>query len=156
MGRKAVPTSLKVLMGNPGKRPLNKNEPKPKPVAPPCPAWLPAKAKYYWRQVAPELERLGLLTAVDGPALAVALTHLAIIAEAAAIIKRDGILTTDLDHPAPDGTPGQRKHPANQLIRDSSAAFKQWVSEFGLTPAARVGLSLPEVDEVNDFAGLID
>ena len=39
-GRPPKPTYLKVLEGNPGKRPLNENEPKPKPSAPKCPAWL--------------------------------------------------------------------------------------------------------------------
>ena len=39
-GRKPKPTHLKVLAGNPGKRPLPKNEPKPKPIAPRCPQWL--------------------------------------------------------------------------------------------------------------------
>jgi len=28
-GRKPKPTALKIIEGNPGKRPLNKNEPKP-------------------------------------------------------------------------------------------------------------------------------
>ncbi|HZK10243.1 MAG TPA: phage terminase small subunit P27 family, partial [Clostridia bacterium] len=33
-GRKPKPTALKVLEGNPGKRPLNKNEPQPERKAP--------------------------------------------------------------------------------------------------------------------------
>ncbi|MEQ8198694.1 MAG: phage terminase small subunit P27 family, partial [Clostridiaceae bacterium] len=32
-GRKPKPTAIKVLEGNPGKRPLNKNEPKPEKKA---------------------------------------------------------------------------------------------------------------------------
>lgn len=44
-GRKNTPTQLKVLNGNPGKRPLNQNEPKPKPVMPECPSWLNGYAK---------------------------------------------------------------------------------------------------------------
>ena len=37
---KPKPTKLKILEGNPGKRPLNLNEPKPKQVVPKCPDWL--------------------------------------------------------------------------------------------------------------------
>ena len=39
-GRKPTPTAIKELEGNPGKRPLNKAEPKPVKKAPPCPKWL--------------------------------------------------------------------------------------------------------------------
>ena len=47
MGRRGFapePTVLKVIKGNPGKRPLNVREPKPKPIKPTCPAWLDAEA----------------------------------------------------------------------------------------------------------------
>ncbi len=44
-GRKPKPTALKVLEGNPGKRPLNLNEPKPEKKAPKCPSWLEPEAK---------------------------------------------------------------------------------------------------------------
>lgn len=45
-GRPPKPTAIKELEGNPGKRPLNKNEPKkPKQGAPKCPSWLEPDAK---------------------------------------------------------------------------------------------------------------
>src|SRR5690606_26210093 len=69
-GRKPTPTHLKVLRGNPGKRPLPANEPQPKPKAPPCPAHLDAEAKREWRRMVKELEPLGLLTKIDRAALA--------------------------------------------------------------------------------------
>jgi P27 family predicted phage terminase small subunit len=64
-GRPPKPTGLKVLMGNPGKRPLPENEPKPEPIAPECPDWLCEDAKAEWARIAPQLERLGLLTQID-------------------------------------------------------------------------------------------
>ena len=39
-GRKPKPTALKVLEGNPGKRPLNENEPIPPKGSIKCPSWL--------------------------------------------------------------------------------------------------------------------
>ncbi|MBQ9631798.1 MAG: phage terminase small subunit P27 family [Lachnospiraceae bacterium] len=69
-GRKPKPTALKELEGNPGKRPLNKNEPKPAKKAPSCPKWLDDEAKKEWRRLAPSMEKLGILTEADRTAFA--------------------------------------------------------------------------------------
>ena len=61
----AKPTALKILEGNPGKRPLNKNEPKPKKIIPECPDWLEDEANKEWFRLVPELKRLGILTTID-------------------------------------------------------------------------------------------
>lgn len=39
-GRKPKPTAMKMLEGNPGKRPLNLKEPVPEKKLPKCPDWL--------------------------------------------------------------------------------------------------------------------
>ena len=64
-GRKPKPTAIKELEGNPGKRELNQNEPKPEKKAPRCPTWLEAEAKKEWKRLAKQLEQLGILTEVD-------------------------------------------------------------------------------------------
>ena len=69
-GRKPKPTAIKALEGNPGKRELNKNEPKPKKKAPACPKWLDDEAKKEWRRLSKQLEELGILTEVDMTAFA--------------------------------------------------------------------------------------
>ncbi|MEE8551357.1 MAG: phage terminase small subunit P27 family, partial [Gemmatimonadota bacterium] len=68
MGRRGPPPKspyLKALEGNPGKRPLKVNNAKARSAAPDCPDWLSAEAKAEWKRLAPELERLGLLTLLD-------------------------------------------------------------------------------------------
>jgi phage terminase small subunit len=69
-GRKPKPTALKVLEGNPGKRPLNEKEPQPKRQAPRCPSWLEPEAKKEWKRMAKTLEAIGVLTQVDKAAFA--------------------------------------------------------------------------------------
>src|SRR5690349_2306499 len=67
------PVELHVLNGNPGhktKAQLERNYPKPAPVAPKCPDWLDKDAKKEWARVAPELEKLGLIAKMDMAALA--------------------------------------------------------------------------------------
>ena len=39
-GRKPKPTALKLLEGNPGKRPINEHEPVPPKGTVKCPTWL--------------------------------------------------------------------------------------------------------------------
>ena len=53
------PTNLKVLEGNRSKLPPPKDEPKPRPTAPECPADIDPKAKKVWSRLAPKLEKLG-------------------------------------------------------------------------------------------------
>jgi P27 family predicted phage terminase small subunit len=66
-----VPFPLKVLRGNPGKRPM-KPEPQPQqlPDVPDPPPFITGYAADEWWRTAPELHRLGLLTRIDVPALA--------------------------------------------------------------------------------------
>jgi P27 family predicted phage terminase small subunit len=70
-GRPPKPTALKVLQGNPGKRKLRKDEPKPTAIEKlDPPEYLSRLAKEEWLRVAPEVKRLGLLTLVDVAGLA--------------------------------------------------------------------------------------
>lgn len=69
-GPKKEPTVLKLIKGNPGRRPINKREPKPNLGLPKCPAHLNEVAKLEWRRVSRELSSVGLLTKLDRASLA--------------------------------------------------------------------------------------
>lgn len=69
-GRKPKPTALKLLEGNPGKRPINGREPRPPNAKPTCPSHLSPTAKAEWKRLADALNQIGLLTQVDRAALA--------------------------------------------------------------------------------------
>jgi len=69
-GRKRKPTVLKLIEGNPGKRPLNGREPRPPRSLPTCPAHLSPTAKTEWKRLARALNEIGLLTQIDRTALA--------------------------------------------------------------------------------------
>lgn len=138
------PTNLKILEGT-YRKDRAKNEPKPKPIAPKKPAWLKDKAARAWKDFGRELEPLGLLTTIDGPAFAMLCLHYSLAAEAYKEIQTNGIYDID-EHGC------QRKSPLLQVLRDQSAAFKTYAVQFGLTPASRGGLDLPEKDkETDDF-----
>ncbi len=69
-GRKPIPTALKLVSGNPGKRPLNKREPRPAHSIPTCPAHLSPSAKAEWKRLARQMHVLGIISQLDRAALA--------------------------------------------------------------------------------------
>lgn len=69
-GRKPKPTHLKLVTGNPGKRALNENEPKPPPSLPSPPSHLDEEARLEWERLSEQLYALGCLSEIDRAALA--------------------------------------------------------------------------------------
>jgi phage terminase small subunit len=67
-GRRPTPTALKLVRGNPGKRPINHGEPRPS-LDVVMPDWLSPDAAKHWPAVAKHLHDAGLLTAIDVTAL---------------------------------------------------------------------------------------
>lgn len=148
-GRKPKPTALKELQGNPGKRRLNTNEPKPKAGAPPMPRKrLSPEGQRLWKTLAPKLAELGLITEADGAAFEMLCVHYGVAVQAARQLREDGLTTTDEDGLI-------RKHPLLQVLRESSTAFRMYAEQFGLTPAARARLRLPAPDEEPSLAEVL-
>lgn len=129
-GRKPKPTALKILEGNPGKKPLNENEPKPKKIAPKCPSWLEPEAKKEWRRMAKTLETIGVLTQVDAAAFAGYCQAYARWKEAEEFLTKHGTIFK-----TPSGYIQQV--PQVSIAQTYLKVMKDFCSEFGLTPAAR-------------------
>src|SRR5690554_2251440 len=66
-GRKPTPTHLKIVTGNPGKRPLPESEPQPKKIRkrPPAPDHMSEGAKAIWEHLVKELDDIAILTSID-------------------------------------------------------------------------------------------
>jgi len=70
VSRNPTPTALKIVTGNPGKRPLNTKEPRFKNSIPPCPMDLDEVGTREWKNKSRLLHDAGVLTEVDGNTLA--------------------------------------------------------------------------------------
>ena len=136
-GRKPKPTALKVLEGNPGKRPLNKNEPQPEKKAPRCPSWLEPEAKKEWRRMAKTLENIGVLTQVDKAAFAGYCQAYARWKEAEEFLSKHGTIFK-----TPSGYIQQV--PQVAIARNYLQIMKDFCSEFGLPPAARTRIKVDQ------------
>jgi P27 family predicted phage terminase small subunit len=64
-GRRPKPTKLKVLAGNPGRRPLNPDEPIPETAIPSPPDFLNPDALQEWGRMSEKLYQLGMLAEID-------------------------------------------------------------------------------------------
>ena len=144
-GRKPKPTHLKLLEGNPGKRDLPKNEPKPRPIAPRCPQWLDPLARKEWRRVAKALNDLGLLTEVDGAALEGYCKAYSRWVTAEQEMDRAKITYFK----TPSGYLQQL--PQVSIAQKYLQIVKAFCSEFGLTPSARGRMSIPGQAEEDAF-----
>jgi P27 family predicted phage terminase small subunit len=136
-GRKPVPTRLKLMAGNPGKRPINRNEPQPAAAFPTCPPELSPVARAEWERLAPELGELGLITNLDRAALAAYCGAYALWAEAMVAIQKYGTMVK-----APSGYPMQS--PYIGLANRQAELMIRLSAEFGFTPASRSRISTPQ------------
>lgn len=68
-GPPKTPTHLRLVRGNPSKRPINNNEPKPPKGVPPVPKHFDKQGKYWFKRMAEELDAIGVISQLDGRAL---------------------------------------------------------------------------------------
>ena len=129
-GRKPKPTALKVLEGNPGKRPLNGHEPIPPKGELKCPSWLLPEAKKEWKRLASSLEAMGVLTMADLTAFAGYCQAYARWKEAEEFITQHGSIFK-----TPSGYVQQV--PQVSIAQQNLKIMQSFCSDFGLTPATR-------------------
>jgi P27 family predicted phage terminase small subunit len=139
---------MKLLTGNPGKRPMNMHEPKPEPAVPDCPAELGEVARREWDRLAGELGKLKLLTTLDRAALAAYCGAYALWAEATEAIQKYGTMVK-----SPSGYPIQS--PYVSIANRQAEIMMRYASEFGFTPASRSRISTP-ADRVPDLFDIAD
>ena len=139
------PTHLKLLQGNPGRRPLPKNEPQPEIGAPTRPHWLLPEAKREWSRIVPELLRLGLLAKIDRAMISMWCQCWALYVEAIRDIRENGTaFTTEKGYEGPRPSVGMM----NKMIEKMTALS----ARFGMTPSDRSRISVPKPEEKSPFA----
>lgn len=142
-GRKPLPTKLKVLRGNPGRRPLNDREPVPEQAIPECPPELDAVAAAEWARVCPELAAVGVLTRLDRSALAAYCQSWSQWIHAIEKLKTTGPVVK-----APSGFPIQ--NPYFAIANSALKQMKAFLTEFGMTPSSRSRVHAGEPPADND------
>ena len=114
---------------------MNPNEPVPLDEAPPCPEHLETLAKVEWGRMADKLHRIGLLTEIDGTALAMYCVAYGRWVQALEHVKtEEPVLLSE--------NGGKYQNP---WLAVSNKAFDQMAKllvEFGMTPSSRSRVSV--------------
>ena len=161
-GRKPKPTALKVLEGNPGKRKVNRKEPKPgkarvgmpaeflvtralpgentKGFQPPVAGEEAAKA---FRRLRSELEKLNLLTVIDIELLSAYCEAYGLWKESTAMVNRLGIITTTANG-------NYIQNPFLAIVNKQALMMAKIASEFGFSPSSRSRLEVPDAGQNDD------
>lgn len=136
-GRKPKPTHLKLLAGNPGKRPLNESEPQPEIVDETTqpPKWLSGEGRAVWDAEFPKLARNNMITDVDVNAFAKYCQAMGRYLVAESMVAKQGEVLL---------APGSNFPIQNPYLAVSNKAQEQMhkaETEFGMTPSSRSRVS---------------
>jgi P27 family predicted phage terminase small subunit len=158
-GRPRKPTAIHVLNGNPSKiSNLDERyaaEPKPQfftpENCPPPPSYFTAEAAECWNLNAPMLARLKLLTEADLCALeAYCVNYVCFMKHARALLKGKRPLSYRPHKKTLPDSEYRDESIEARGVRAFSKEMLNWSREFGMTPAARGRMVLPDKDEAED------
>ncbi len=142
-GRKPIPTNIRKLRGNPGKRAYNTREPAPPPMKLSCPSELKGEARKEWFRITKLLSQYRIVTALDRTALIAYCVMYERFVDAQDKVREVGVLVK-----TPNGYPVA--NPYYAVLTSSLKQLHAMLVEFGMTPASR---SRIEVTEGGEEAG---
>ncbi len=129
-GPRPMPTRIKMLTGNRGKRPLGDREPEPKVRIPDKPAVLYGAAAEEWDRITELLYDLGLVTEIDRAALAAYCQCYGRWVQAEEQLKAEGLIIK-----TSTGYPIQSLYLS--IANKALEQMKKFLVEFGMTPSSR-------------------
>jgi P27 family predicted phage terminase small subunit len=146
-GHNRKSTVVRLIQGNPGKRPLA-TAPQVPVTLPQCPRHLHGEARKVWQRLAPQLFAAGLLTELDVTALAALCATWAIWIEAKERLASEGLEVT--------GPRGARPSPWIGIASRAQRDLQVLMNEFGLTPNSRQRIRVVPPPAADPFEELLN
>ncbi|HZP94298.1 MAG TPA: phage terminase small subunit P27 family [Burkholderiales bacterium] len=147
-GRKPTPIALRELRGNPGRRPLPEDAPRPDAALPPPPEHLSERARAEWERAGRELERAGLMSHLDMAMFAAYCSAWGRLVEAEEMLAREGPVVE-----TPKGFLVQS--PYLQIMNKAIEQITRLGVEFGMSPSARVRVKAEKPKEADPLEELL-
>jgi P27 family predicted phage terminase small subunit len=147
-GHNRKSAAVKKAEGNRGKRKLARQEPTEEPKAEPIPgepkmpACLTTAGRLVWPMIVAELADNGALFQTDGIAIAALCSSLVLFTAADAAIAKFGSVCATLDEIT--GVAVLKTNPAVRVRSDALRHLSRSLQSFGLDPASRSGIQLPD------------
>lgn len=145
-GRKPKPTTVKEMQGNPGKRPLNRDEPKPAGTLREPPEWFDKEHKEIWNRALACCPK-GLMRKLDWSVLEVWVCAYIQHKEAAELLRTEPYLVETVSG-------GVRANPLVAIQRTAAQTLIKTAEQMGFTPSSRSRIVLekvkPEATDGND------
>jgi P27 family predicted phage terminase small subunit len=102
-------------------------------------------ATAFWKAVAPELVRQGVLAKIDRPAFRALCRCYGLLEMAASEMEQSGCTTENIK------THEVKKHPSTQIYKTQADLFAKLAGQFGLMPGARGKIKCQPKDDDDDF-----
>ncbi|CAI0745271.1 MAG: phage terminase small subunit P27 family [Serratia grimesii] len=156
-GPPKTPTHLTLVKGNPSKRAINKNEPKPPSGVPPTPKHFDKQGKYWFKRIGEELDAVGVMSTLDAKALELLIEAYVEYRHHCDTLDREGYTYAVFSDEEPDeGKPREirmiKPHPAAVMKADAWKRIRAMLSEFGMTPSSRSKVNPAGPDVVDPMA----
>lgn len=144
-GGKPVPSAIKQVLGNPGRRPISTAEPRPTMPRPAAPEFLNAEGAAEWDRISAELAGMGLLSGLDRGGLgAVCQAYGRWVQAEVALAKMkneaDGLIIRTKSG-------NMIQNPLVGVANKAMSDYMRFAAEFGMTPSARTRIAVGEGDE---------
>lgn len=129
----------------------------PASIPPEMPLYLDQYGQEFWNFWAPRLFDMGVLTEIDGAALAQAAINFSIVRRCSEFL--NGQFNKEVPEAEPytyrstaksGGFVQKNRWPQVKLMQEASKALQSWLQEFGGTPAARQKLRVDATKEIFD------
>jgi len=150
-GRKPKPTVVKKLAGNPGKRPLQDNEPAAGVGLPECPEHIVGEARAEWDRLGAQMVEQKRMAPIYGGVLAAYCVAWGRWVEAEKQIQQCGMVIT-----TPNGHLAQS--PYLPIANKAWAQMMKAIPELGISPSSQARVSTvgqaAEADPFAEFEGL--
>lgn len=144
MARPPKPTHLKLLQGNPGKRAINKREPKPSGDLKTAPGYMTAEQKKEWRYVIKHAPP-GLLKMIDTSALEVYVVARVLHRQASEELAKQELITLSPVQGAP------MQNPLISVLNRQAEIMLKAAAQMGFSPASRTKVAVDAKEDPGGF-----
>jgi phage terminase small subunit len=148
-GPSPKPTALKLLQGNPGKREINRKEPRPEAGKPEIPGWFSsddlATPESIYNDLADQLMAMRVLTVADQQALADLADKIALCRR----LRVEMFSGFSYETTTKTGSIMRRIKPEVSAFSDLSRQVRQGLTDFGLTPGSRTKIQKVDEDQLD-------